>query len=323
MRNDVVFGLLAIVLSVSPSSGQEMQPAAASSMASLTSEELVALGQEQQDALILRAITNGINRYSSPNERTGRPKPHAIYQEERALANLLRALFLPDEAPGSGDTPPGWAPLRKALQDAADREDRTPFVRVLSGSAAATYERYRKQVTPSQSDQEQQTKFRYVLAFDSYQDASIGYKVAYADLQSPPADVETAAKTVRTRLSIERLVRHEPGMTSERFAVEQGRIEATLKEFIIAWNAVVKHHLDAALSPVDAAGRPKPLGAVGEEKRRALVIREISSTFDADEVARRIRQAMKAASFAGLHPILDGYIVDEVAKRLSTTAKSF
>jgi hypothetical protein len=78
----------------------------------------------------------------------------------------------------------------------------------------------------------------------------------------------------------------------------------------------VKHHIEAALSPVDAAGRTKPLGAVGEEKRRALVIREISSTFDTDEVARRIRQAVKEPSFAGLHPILNAYILDEVARRL-------
>jgi hypothetical protein len=323
MRYDVVVALLSIVLAaVSSSFGQEMQPAATSSMASLTSEELVALGQEQQDALILRAITNGINRYSSRSDRSGKPKPHAIYQEERALANLLRALFLADGSAG-GETPPGWAPLRKALQDAADREDRTPFLRVLSGSAAATYERYKKQVTPSQSDEDQQTKFRYVLAFDSYQDAYVGYRAAYADFLTTLADLETAAKTVRTRLSIERLALHEPGMTSERFAVEQTRIEATMKEFIIAWNAVVKHLLDAALAPVDAAGRTKPIGAVGEEKRRALVIREISSTFDPDEVARRIRQAMKAPSFTGLHPILNTYILDEIARRLSTAARPF
>ncbi|HEX2443999.1 MAG TPA: hypothetical protein VHJ77_08645 [Vicinamibacterales bacterium] len=305
-----------MLAAASSSNAQDTAAAAPASMASLTSEELVALGQEQQDALILRAITNGINRYSSPQERNGRPKPHAIYQDERALANLLRVLFLPDEAPGGGDTPPGWAPLRKALQDAADREDRTPFLRVLSGSATATYERYKRQVTPIQSDQEQQTKFRYVVAFDSYQDASFGYKAAYADLLSPLADVETAAKTVKTRLSIERLAQDERGMKSERSAVEQTRIEGTMKEFIIAWNAVVKHHLDAALSPVDAAGRTKPLGAVGEEKRRALVIREISSTFDADEVARRIRHAMKAPSFAGLQPILNTYLLDEISRRL-------
>jgi hypothetical protein len=314
MRYDIVVALLAIVLAaVSSSFGQEVQPAA---IASLTSEELVALGQEQQDALVLRAITNGINRYSSPQERNGRPKPHAIYQDERALANLLRALFLPDETAGGGHTPPGWAPLRKALQDAADREDKTPFLKVLSGSAAATYERYRKQVTPSQSDQEQEIKLRYVLAFDSHQDAYVGSKAGYADFQSTLADFETAAKTVKTRLSIERLALHEPGMTSERFPVERIRIEATMKEFIVAWNGIVKHHIEAALSPLDAAGRTKPLGAVGEEKRRALVIREINSTFDTDEVARRIRQAMKEPSFAGLHPILNAYILDEVARRL-------
>ena len=320
MRFDVVIALLMIALATASSSNaQETAVAATPATASLTSEELVALGQEQQDALILRAITNGINRYSSPQERNGRPKPHAIYQDERALANLLRALFLPAEAPGGGDTPPGWEPLRKALRDAADREDRTPFLRVLSGSATATYERYKRQVTQTQSDQEQQTKFRYVVAFDSYQDASIGYKAAYADLLSPLADIETAAKTVKTRLSIERLAQHEPGMTSQRFAVEQTRIEATMKEFIIAWTAVMKHHLDAALSPVDAAGRTKPLGAVGEEKRRALVIREISSTFDADEVARRIRNAMKTQSFAGLQPILNAYLLDELTRRLAGT----
>ena len=298
-------------------SSSNAQETATAAIASLTSEELVALGQEQQDALILRAITNGINRYSSPQERSGRPKPHAIYQDERALANLLRVLFLPDEASGGGGTPPGWAALRKALQDAADREDRTPFVRVLSGSATATYEKYKRQVTPTQSDQEQQIKFRYVVAFDSYQDSSIGYKAAYADLLSPLADVETAAKTVKTRLSIERLARHEPGMTGERFAVEQTRIDATMKEFIIAWNAVVKHHLDAALSPIDAAGRTKPLGAVGEEKRRALVTRAISSTFDADEVGRQIRHAMNTPSFAGLQPILNAYLLDEISRRLA------
>jgi hypothetical protein len=316
MRYDVVVALAMVLSGVSPSFAQEMQPTATASIAGLTSEELVALGREQQDALILRAITNGINRYSSPQERNGRPKPYAIFQDERALANLLRVLFLPDEAAGGGDIPPGWAPLRKALQDAADREDKTPFLRVLSGSAAATYERYKKQVTPAQSDQEQQIKFRDVLAFDSYQDAYVN-KMAYADFQTPPADLETATKTVKTRLSVERLAQHEPAMTSERFVVEQTRIVATMKEFIIAWNAVVKHNLDAALSPVDAAGRPKPLGAVGEEKRRALVIRQIGSTFDADEVARRIRQAMKAPSFTGLHPILNAYVLDEISRRLA------
>jgi hypothetical protein len=34
-------------------------------------------------------------------------------------------------------------------------------------------------------------------------------------------------------------------------------------------------------------------------------------------VARRIRQAMKAPSFTGLHPILNAYVLDEISRRLA------
>jgi hypothetical protein len=314
-RRHLAATILAISLATAGQANGQQGPAAAS-LASLTTGELAALSQEQQDALILRAVTNGISRYSSGQERNGRPKPYAIFQDERALANLLRALFLSTDD-GNAGPPPGWGPLRKTLQDAAAAEDTTPFVRVLSAHATATYEKYKKQVTPQQSDQDQQIKFRYVLAFDAYQDAYVGHKAAYETFQARPAELETATKTVQTRLLLERLTQQEPGMTSHRFEAEKARIESTMKEFIVVWNVLVKHHLDAALAPLDADGRVKPVSAVGEEKRRATIIRAINSTFDADEVARRIHQAMKAPSFAGLQPILNTYLLDEISRRLS------
>lgn len=286
---------------------------AAPRLPSVTAPAFLAMPEGAQDALIEREAVNLIVHQSARNDPKGQPYPEPDYQMRRGMANLLRALFTADE-PRAAAAPAGYAGVRETGRQGAANYHSGPFTAIVRGYTNATAENVKEVFAKTElSDRDQQVYFRFAVAWDRYETSRAASVANYAQFLAHMAEWENATNDAQLQLSVEKLVLEDARRQSNPSVDAVDRIKALLKDF--SFSAVVKQQLTAALSPVDRAGRPKPLATIGVEKQKAIALQDLLKHWDTEEMARRIFAAFKADPAVDLEAIARTYIRDELAKR--------